>query len=285
MDAALLISERPEAAKPLTRLVSSDGFLVVIQLAALWSLWNWLGTRLVGSGGLAWEMLPLVSVVFFAWANRPAEHTQLRASSLILAAITLGIYSISTIVAAPFIQAMIGMVSLTFVISRLRFGTTFHPGVFTLLVLCLPVTDSLNFYLGYPMRAFVGEATVYLLNLQGLIVYREGVNLHFGHLLIAIDAPCSGIKMLWFGILLAANLSFLFRLSVRMFLPVLVTAFALIVLGNVMRASALFYIEGGLIEAPAWMQMHSAVGVVAFAFTSVSIGFVVMKCSEIKWQR
>ena len=283
MDAAFSISHRPASAKPLIRLVNADGFLLMILLAALWNLWHWLGTRLLSSGEPAWELLPLLSIVFFASTNRPRENTQLNSGSLILAAIALGVYSASTTVAPPVVRAMIAMVSLTFVISRLRFGTTFHPGVFTLLTLCLPVTDSLNFFLGYPMRAFVGEATVYLLNLQGLLVYREGVNLQFGDLLIVIDAPCSGVKMLWFGILLATNLSFLFRLSVRLFLPVLVTAFALIMLGNVMRASALFYIEGGLIEVPAWM--HSAVGVAAFAFTSLSIACVVKKSSEIKWER
>jgi hypothetical protein len=58
-----------------------------------------------------------------------------------------------------------------------------------------------------PLRVIVGVATAFLLQMQGLDVWREGVCLHFGEKLIWIDAPCSGIKMLWFGFFLA---SFLF---------------------------------------------------------------------------
>ena len=282
MDAALPRQYRHDAVRASIRFLTGDVALLLLQLVAFWSVWRWIGSRFLNSGELTWELVPLISVVFFAWANQPRDSTRLNSTALISAAATLGLYALSSIVAPPLVAALIAMVSLTFVVSRWRFATTFHPGLFTLLLLCLPIADSLNFFLGYPMRVIVGEATAFLLNMQGLIVYRDGVNLQFGERLLVIDAPCSGIKMLWFGMLLATNLSFLFKLAPRMFLPVLLLALAATMLGNLARASALFYIEGGfIIDAPAWM--HSAVGVVAFIFSSIAIAVVVKVSSEVRW--
>ncbi|MEQ1642406.1 MAG: archaeosortase/exosortase family protein, partial [Pyrinomonadaceae bacterium] len=124
---------------------------------------------------------------------------------------------------------------------------------------------------------------VFLLGLQGLEVFRDGVSLHFGEKLIWIDAPCSGIKMLWFGSFLATFLSFVFKLGPIRLLGALSLTFIAVLLGNVLRASALFYIEGGLIESPDWM--HSAVGVVSFAITSLLIVLAVKWLSEAKWRK
>jgi exosortase/archaeosortase family protein len=135
----------------------------------------------------------------------------------------------------------------------------------------LPVAASLQFFLGYPLRVKVGAATAFLLQMQGLDVWREGVCLHFGEKLIWIDAPCSGIKMLWFGFFLASFLVCFYRLSNFKAAAVLGSAFLIILLGNIFRASALFYIEAEIIKTPAFM--HEAVGVFAFAFTAVGIFF------------
>jgi hypothetical protein len=102
------------------------------------------------------------------------------------------------------------MTALTFTLSVWCFGKTFYVGLWSLLLLSLPSVASLEFFLGYPLRVLVGEATAFLLQMQGLDVWREGVCLHFGEKLIWIDAPCSGIKMLWFGLFLAAISPFVF---------------------------------------------------------------------------
>jgi exosortase/archaeosortase family protein len=282
MDFALPIECRRDAVRARFRLLNRDVALLLIHLVALWSVWRWIGSRFLSSGEPMWELVPLISLIVLAWVTYPERNTRLNSVALLPAAITLGIYAVSFLHAPPLVRAVIAMVSLTFVISRLRFGATFHPCVLTLLLLSLPVTDSLNFFLGYPMRVIVGEATAYLLTLQGLTVYREGVSLRFGEMLVVIDAPCSGIKMMWFSILLGTNLSFLFRLAAPMFLPALFLTFVATMLGNLLRSSALFYIESGLLDAPAWM--HSAVGVVAFVFTSLCVVFIVKFSSEVRWR-
>jgi exosortase/archaeosortase family protein len=62
-----------------------------------------------------------------------------------------------------------------------------------------------------------------------------------------------------------------YRLSNFKAAAVLGSAFLIILLGNILRASALFYIEAEIIKTPAFM--HEAVGVFAFAFTAIGIVF------------
>jgi len=166
----------------------------------------------------------------------------------------------------------LAMAALTFTLSRWRFGKIFHAGLFAMLILSLPLIASLQFFLGYPLRVLVGAATARLLRLQGLDVWREGVCLHFGEKLVWIDAPCSGVKMLWFGLFLTAFLVCFYRLSNLKTLAVGASAFLIILLGNIFRASALFYIEAEIISAPEFM--HEAIGVFSFAFVALGIVFV-----------
>jgi exosortase/archaeosortase family protein len=264
-------------------LVNRPHFLLAVQLVAFWNIWQWMAARFATSTETMWEVLPLLSVILLCWFARPKTNPEIGRAALISAAAFLFVYAASHLFAPPLVGAVFAMASIGIVLSSWRFATLFHPGIYALLLLCLPVTESLNFYLGYPMRVVVGEAVGFLLRLQGLDVYREGVGLHFNEQLIWIDAPCSGIKMLWFGIFLAAFLSALLNAGFIKQVSVLAMAFIAILAGNILRASALFYLESGMIKAPEWM--HSAVGVVAFAATSLTIVFIVMKVSGSKWQK
>ncbi len=260
-------------------LTSVPFYLFLLQIVAFWKVWQWMASRMASSGEAMWEVIPLIAVAVFAWHSRSA-CSGIDPNALIFAAAFLVAYGASFMIAPPLIRGLLALISITFILSSWRFNKLFHFGIFILLLLSLPVADSLNFFLGYPMRVVVGEAVQFLLNGQGLDVYREGVGLHFGAKLIWIDAPCSGIKMLWFGTFLATFLACFLRLGAIKILLVLAISFVAILLGNIMRASALFYIEAGLIELGEWM--HSGVGLVAFSFTTLLIVFVVKKVSELK---
>ncbi len=278
MDAAI---RRNQRAAGLLR--DSPLVLLTFQAVAFWNVWRWMAGRFATSGEAGWELLPLLSVFFLAWlAGREAE-SRIGSAALILAAGFAVMYALGFVFAPPMVRAFFAMASVTVIVSSWRFGRLFDTAIFALLLLGLPVTESLNFFLGYPMRAAVGEAVEFLLSLQGLDVYREGVGLHFNEQLIWIDAPCSGIKMLWFGTFLAVFLSSFLKLGPVRLIVVLVISLGAILAGNVLRASALFYFESGLIEAPVWM--HSAAGVSAFAVTCLAIVLVVKKVSMLKWQK
>lgn len=264
-------------------LLSRPFVLLAIQVVAFWSVWQWALGRFATSGESAWEILPLASIIFLFWlAEGETKHTVSPTALFLSAFLTLG-YAGSILLAPPLVRAVLAVAAIAPIVGSWRFGKVFHPGIFILFLLSLPVVDSLNFFLGYPMRVLVGEAVELLLKLQGLDVYREGVGLHFNETLIWIDAPCSGIKMLWFGTFLTTSLSTYLRLDWLKLAVVGLLSLAAVIAGNILRASALFYIESGLIEVPHWM--HSAVGMAAFALTSVAIVLLVVKTAGVKWQR
>ncbi len=65
--------------------------------------------------------------------------------------------------------------------------------------LALPLLASLQFYAGYPLRAITAEASRWLLQGLGLAVERSGASLLVDGRLVLVDAPCSGVQLLWFA--------------------------------------------------------------------------------------
>jgi exosortase/archaeosortase family protein len=131
---------------------------------------------------------------------------------------------------------------------------------------------SLQFYLGYPLRIVSGETAARLLNLAGFPAIREGALLNWRDHAVFIDAPCSGIKMLWAGMLLALALSALRGLGPGRTLGLAVVAFGAVVAGNILRTTSLFFLETGVVRGPAWA--HSAVGIATFAAVAVLIAWL-----------
>lgn len=122
---------------------------------------------------------------------------------------------------------------------------------------------SIQFYLGHPLRLLVAETIAVLLRCGGFDVSVVGVGLELGERSTLVDAPCSGIKMLWAGAFVTCLLAAHYRLRVRESLVYLMSA-ALCILGaNVLRAAAPFYVELRLLALPA--SDHELIGLVMFA--------------------
>jgi exosortase len=141
-----------------------------------------------------------------------------------------------------------------------------------LLLLAVPLVPTLNFYLGYPLRVVVGEAASILLRLNGFAVIREGATLLWNSQQISIDAPCSGVKMLWTGMYLSCTLAALQRLGATRTVMLCAMAFAIVMIANVLRATALFYVESGVVAQA--RSAHESLGVVAFVFAAAVIAVV-----------
>lgn len=255
-----------------------------LQLIAFWSVWRWIFIRFQTSAEESWSVFALIAAAFFAFVRQNKAAEKIANSTYFLSAFFILLYAVGFVFDVPLLlRGMLAIISLNLFLSGWRFGKNFHFGLFVLLSMTLPVIASLNFFLGFPMRVIVGEAVEILLKMQGLDVFREGTALRFGEQLIWIDAPCSGIKMLWFGFFLTAILICFFRLKNVQSLIALILAFITILLGNIFRASALFYTESELIKAPKWF--HETVGVLVFAFVSLAIVFIVKRIAEFKWQK
>ena len=85
----------------------------------------------------------------------------------------------------------------------------FFPG---LMLLALPIIPPLQFYVGYPLRLATAFVSARLLSLHGLSIDAVGTCLDWNGTLIAVDAPCSGVRMLWTGLYLAMGLVLLYTL-------------------------------------------------------------------------
>jgi len=136
-----------------------------------------------------------------------------------------------------------------------------------LVALALPVLPSLQFTLGYPMRIVSAALSVAALQAQGLVVARQGTFLVWRGEMVQFDAPCSGVNMLWAGLLLTLMGCVLLRLSAPRVVLAVALSVTLAIAGNALRASSLFYLEAGLVaDAPSWW--HEAIGIVAFVLSA-----------------
>ncbi|HEY9286185.1 MAG TPA: archaeosortase/exosortase family protein [Pyrinomonadaceae bacterium] len=256
--------------------------VVAAQIVAFWPVWRWYLARVSGAGEEAWGLLALACAAYFLWRGKadsdrpdPAKPGPAKIDAdaagreLLLPALLVVLYAISYPLLPPLARAAIAVTALGCTASRLRSGRPFHPSTLGLLYLSLPLIPSLQFYGGYPLRAFVAAAVAPLLRLGGYAVSREGTSLDWAGRLIWVDAPCSGIRMLWAGLFLACVLACLYELRPLRTVQALAAAAAVIVFGNVLRAAALFYVEAGVVAAPPWA--HDYVGVVSFAAVAVLI--------------
>lgn len=235
-------------------------------LLAAWPLLPWYAARLFSADGETWSLLALLAALYFLRHGVPAQRPPL---ALRPAALGLLCYAISMLLAPPLISALFALLTLALVLVADRPLAQVPAAAWGLLLLALPVVASLQFYLGYPLRVVVGEIAALLLNQGGLSVVREGVSLNWDGTLIAIDAPCSGIKMLWTGSTLALVLAGLQQLNWLRTAQLMALTLGLVIFGNALRVTSLFYIEAGLLDLPPWA--HEAVGLSSFTLIGLAI--------------
>lgn len=247
-------------------------WLVSLQVLAFWSVWRWLLQRALASTEDAWGLCALATcVAFIVWRRRSFVVTRF---SLVCGALFAVVYAIGYGNLTPLTRASIAMLSLgctlSFVKDRQRNVVHWQVGITGLLLLSLPVIASLQFYGGYPLRRLVASVAAPLLRLNGYAVVADGACLQWGEQLIWIDAPCSGVRMLWAGLFLACAICSYFDLRAGKTLLATIAATLIILAGNIMRAVALFYLEAGIVQgAPSWL--HEGIGVVSFAFVACAI--------------
>ncbi len=255
--------------------------LLGLQAAAFWPVWRWQAARVTDSSDDAWGWVAFLTAVLMVvrFKNEANDHPNDHPPTLWLSALLTLVYAVSFPFLTPLPRAILAMTALGATLSGCFFRSTFQLSIGGLLLLSLPLMASLQFYLGFPLRATVAAISAPLLQIGGLAVVREGTCLNWNNLVVSVDAPCSGIKMLWTGMYLTFTLAGLFRLNARRTAAAALLAFADILLGNILRAVALFYLEAGIVNLPERFSgaAHSAVGVMMFLLTALTIGWLVAR--------
>ena len=253
---------------------------IALQTSALWPTWRWMAARMAdGSddplGGLALAALAALLV---------AVRGQLRSAPRLpwLAAALVGTLAATALhgQVTPLLGSLLAIVAwagglLAFLPDERRGAMQVRDGVLHaaprfpiaalpvlgLAVLALPFIASLQFYAGYPLRVLTAEVSRWLL-LPWFHVLREGSSLNVDGLLVIVDAPCSGVQMAWAGYFTACAVALWAGRGDRAFALRLPLVGAAVLLGNVLRNTALVALEATGRGMPA---LHEGIGLVALA--------------------
>lgn len=248
---------------------SIDRWIPAAIIVALWPVWRWYGLRMADGSDEKWGLLALVTLATFViWRRGRWGETS---PPLPAAAVILLLYTISYPFVPPLVRAMIAVSAVGIFVGSWAFGNPLHAGTWGLLMLALPVTASMQYYLGYPLRVITGRASAFLLTLLGLTVSSSGTSMRWMGETVVVDAPCSGVHMLWVGAWLALTLACFYELSTNRTILTAVFSMIAVMAGNILRAAVIFYREAGIVNWPAWT--HEAVGVAIFCLVSGAILF------------
>ena len=229
--------------------------ILAIEVAAFWPVWIWWARRIGGEPDAAWGLVALATAVLLAWRKPAAPRTSLPWIVLPLVAL----YGVSFWFATPIFRAGIAVAAIGITLAR-------TPGVAGLCVIALPVTASLQFVVGLPMRLAASRIAAGILALAGAAVQAEGTGLRWSGGLVEIDVPCSGIRMLWAGLYLALTAACMFNAGWRRTGAIVAAAVVAVIVGNAFRTAGLFYLEAGLLPVPeaASQAVHAGAGLVVF---------------------
>jgi exosortase/archaeosortase family protein len=130
-----------------------------------------------------------------------------------------------------------------------------------ILILGLPVSSSLQFVFGYPLRTLAAHSAAWMLPGK---VTANGCGLSNGRVEVFVDAPCAGASMLTASLLLAAGAALLFGLSFWRTALLLIGGLFCSLAANALRAAFLYAGTAGLVAIP--LQNHETLtGLFCFA--------------------
>jgi exosortase len=248
--------------------------LLALCFCVFWPVTIWYVERLLDKSD---EPLGLISLIAFIAVvlSRKCNESRKEVRRIPLSSIVCVLaYIITWPIAPKLLSAILAVLAIGCMINgagKLRMNL----GSWLLLLFSLPIVSSLNFYSGYPLRLVVGKIAAPLISMVGFPTIADGTTLMWGEHLVQIDAPCSGIKMLWFSLFIGAVLTSIFELHFFRAVVVLSASVLAALLGNILRITSLFFVEANIVHVdPALDQfVHQSVGAVAFA---ISAGITVL---------
>ena len=256
----------PPPANKTSAWLTSRAAIVTALMMAGWPVIRWYIARMSDGSDEPWGLAALVVALLFA--PRRSWLEQLKPTRILFLCVLVAGYTASYAFLPPLAHALIFVTVLSVVVSQREFSLAW----WSLLVLSLPIVASLQFYLGYPLRLVTTALCVPLLWVGGLHVTAIGTALRCAGETVIVDAPCSGIHMLWTGLFLAALLACWQQLGLRQSFRLLRRASFIVFVANVLRATALFCIESKLWPSRPWA--HEAVGLTLFSVAAGTIVWV-----------
>ncbi|MDQ0015203.1 exosortase/archaeosortase family protein [Variovorax boronicumulans] len=241
---------------------------LALQFAALAPTWAWMVQRMRDGSDDPLGLVALVALAALAWQCRRELRASPRLGWLALAGVgtvlaTVLRAGLGVVPALPPLAAgLVAVLALACGLLAFLPRRVAALPVVGLAVLALPLLSSLQFYAGYPLRVVTAEASRWLLA-PGFDVVREGTSLMVDGRLVIVDAPCSGVQMVWLGYFAACAVALWARRSDKAFLRRLPMVGLLVLAGNIVRNSVLIASEGAGHALAPWA--HNALGLVVLA--------------------
>ena len=237
---------------------------------ALWPTWWWMGQRMVDGSDDPMGLLAVTALGVLLWQQR---HRLRAAPRLVLQVTALSGAVLTTVLHGlwpDLLVALVGVLALAAGLIAFLPARVATAPVWGLSVLSLPLLASLQFYAGFPLRVVTAEVSRWLLSLTHT-VERTGSALMVNGQLIIVDAPCSGVQMVWLGYFTACVVALAAGRDNRAFLLRLPLVGTLVLLGNVLRNSVLVAAQATGTPLPTWG--HEAVGLVVLAVVCAGIAW------------
>ena len=239
-------------------------------VTALTPTWLWMARRLADGSDDPLGLLAIAALALIVWQQRGRLRVAPRLPWLALAVAATLAAAAAQGVLPPLLASLVGVAALGCVLAAFLPAAMAPAPVLGLALLSLPWIASLQFYAGYPLRAVTAEASRWLLA-PGFAVERTGTALLVDGRLVIVDAPCSGVQMLWLGYFVACvaalwtgrtNASFLVRLPL---------ASAIVLAGNIARNTLLVAMEASGQGTAG--SLHEAVGLSVLAVVCAAIAW------------
>lgn len=234
--------------------------------ACFWPVWRWYVERLDDGSDEPWALAALLAAVVLSWP-RDGFRWNPRDPLLLAAAACTLLYAVLAPFAPPLLRALAAAAALGCSWISVSGARERAPAVLCLLALSVPVIASLQFYAGYPLRTLTASGATWLLNFFGIEATRTGTSMMAYGRTVLVDAPCSGVRMLWTAsVLCAALVAMRTRVSWSAMAFTLAWVLPVVLVGNTVRATLLFLIETA--ETPPPGYLHSLVGIITFVIVA-----------------
>ncbi len=243
---------------------------LALQAAALTPTWLWMAARLRDGSDDPLGLLALATLAVLVWQCRRDLRASPRLGWLALAAIGTVAATLLRTSLPPLAASLLAVLALACGLMAFLPRRIAALPVAGLAVLALPLLSSLQFYAGYPLRVVTAEASRWLLA-PAFEVAREGTTLLVDGRMVIVDAPCSGVQMVWLGYFTACTVALWAGRSDRAFAARLPVVGGLVLAGNILRNSVLVAFEAAGQPLGAWA--HNAFG----------LGMLALVCGGIAW--
>ena len=245
---------------------------------ALWPHWRWAAARLADGSDDPLGLAALAVLVVAIARMAPRLRAEPAPVWLAMAVLLTALATVLGLAAPPLVAALLA--ALAFAAALAAFapsGTPVLPLV-GLATLALPVVSSLQFYAGYPLRVITAEASRWLLGAAGFDATREGSAMLVDGRLVIVDAPCSGVQMVWMAWFCASAVACWRELPDRVFAKRLAFVGAIVLAGNIVRNAVLVGMEARGGAVPAWQ--HQAIGMVVLGVVCAAVTALVASAKK-----